>query len=48
MQVIPYVNIGSKKRFDMKNNNNSYLIDHHRYMINGGTVSQNAPFGTYN
>jgi hypothetical protein len=38
--------LGSKKRFDMKNN--SYLIDHHRYMIDGGTVSQNAPFGTYN
>lgn len=25
-----------------------YLQDHHRYLVQGGTVSQNAPFGTYN
>jgi hypothetical protein len=24
-----------------------YLQDHHRYLVQGGTVSQNAPFGTY-
>lgn len=24
-----------------------YLQDHHKYAIYGGTVSQNAPFGTF-
>jgi hypothetical protein len=39
------LNMGAKKRFDIKTS--SYLIDHHRYMINGGSVSQNTPFETY-
>lgn len=24
-----------------------YLQDHHRYAINGGSVTDNAPFGTF-
>ena len=35
---------GSRKVFDASKN--SYLMDHHRYVVKGGSVSQNAPFGT--
>jgi hypothetical protein len=35
---------GSRKVFDTSKN--SYLMDHHRYAVKGGSVSQNAPFGT--
>lgn len=35
---------GSRKVFDTSKN--SYLLDHHRNVVNGGSVSQNAPFGT--
>lgn len=35
---------GSRKLFDGTKNN--YLMDHHRYVVQGGSVSQNAPFGT--
>lgn len=37
---------GSRKVFDPKKS--AYLQDHHRYAYNGGSVSQNAPFGTFN
>jgi hypothetical protein len=37
---------GSRKIFDRKKS--AYLQDHHRYAYNGGSVSQNAPFGTFN
>ena len=36
---------GSRKLFDPKKN--GYLMDHHRYVVKGGTVSDNAPFGTF-
>ena len=36
---------GSRKTFDPSKK--GYLQDHHRYALNGGTVSQNAPFGTF-
>ena len=36
---------GSRKIFDHKQK--GYLQDHHRYAINGGTVTENAPFGTF-
>jgi hypothetical protein len=35
---------GSRKVFDPAKK--SYLMDHHRYAVQGGSVSQNAPFGT--
>ena len=35
---------GSRKYFDPTKNN--YLMDHHKYVIQGGSVSQSAPFGT--
>lgn len=35
---------GSRKLFDPTKN--GYLMDHHRYVVKGGSVSQNAPFGT--
>lgn len=34
---------GSRKVIELKN---SYLLDHHRQVVKGGSVSQNAPFGT--
>lgn len=37
---------GNKHVFDA-DHKNSYLKDHHRYVIQGGTVSSNAPFGTF-
>lgn len=37
---------GSRKTFDPKKS--GYLQDHHRYAYNGGSISQNAPFGTFN
>jgi len=37
---------GSKNVFD-QDHKSSYLQDHHRYMIHGGSVSSNAPFGTF-
>ena len=36
---------GSRKLFD--HSKNGYLLDHHRNYIKGGSVSQNAPFGTF-
>ena len=36
---------GSRKVFDPSKK--GYLQDHHRYALNGGSVSENAPFGTY-
>jgi hypothetical protein len=36
---------GSKNLFDV-GKKNGYLIDHHRQRVKGGSVSQNAPFGT--
>lgn len=36
---------GSRKIFDPSKK--GYLQDHHRYAVNGGSVSQNAPFGTF-
>lgn len=39
--------IGSKLVFDA-DAKKSFLLDHHRNLIYGGTVSQNAPFGTFN
>eukprot|EP00825_Cyclidium_porcatum_P007794 TRINITY_DN1390_c0_g1_i9.p1 TRINITY_DN1390_c0_g1~~TRINITY_DN1390_c0_g1_i9.p1 ORF type:complete len:523 (+),score=123.87 TRINITY_DN1390_c0_g1_i9:62-1630(+) len=38
---------GSKQIFD-PDSKKSFLLDHHRNLIYGGTVSQNAPFGTFN
>jgi hypothetical protein len=35
---------GSRKLFDQKQK--SYLMDHHRYAVKGGTISSNAPYGT--
>jgi hypothetical protein len=35
---------GSRKVFDPSKK--GYLMDHHRYAVQGGSVSQNAPFGT--
>jgi len=35
---------GSRKMYDPSKN--SYLMDHHRQVAQGGSVSQNAPFGT--
>lgn len=35
---------GSRKVFDPSKK--GYLQDHHKYAVNGGSVSQNAPFGT--
>lgn len=35
---------GSRKVFETSKN--CYLLDHHRYVVKGGSVSQNAPFGT--
>ena len=37
---------GSRKIFD--SSAKSYLMDHHRYAVKGGTISSNAPFGTSN
>lgn len=37
---------GSRKVFD--SSAKSYLMDHHRYAVKGGTISSNAPFGTSN
>ncbi len=39
--------IGGEKTFG-SNHKQNFLQDHHRYMINGGTVTSNAPFGTFN
>ncbi len=36
---------GSKKNFDPTRN--GYLQDHHFSTINGKSVSENAPFGTF-
>ncbi len=36
---------GSRKLFDP--NHKGYLVDHHRYAVKGGTVTDNAPFGTF-
>ena len=36
---------GSRKIFD--HSKNGYILDHHRNYIKGGSVSQNAPFGTF-
>ena len=36
---------GSRKLFDPTKK--GYLQDHHRYALNGGSVSSNAPFGTF-
>lgn len=36
---------GSRKLFD--HSKNGYLLDHHRNYVKGGSVSQNAPFGTF-
>ena len=35
---------GSRKLFDPSKK--SYLMDHHRYAVKGGSISSNAPFGT--
>ena len=35
---------GSRKVFESPKD--CYLLDHHRYVVKGGSVSQNAPFGT--
>lgn len=35
---------GSRKVFN--DSKLSYLMDHHRYAVQGGSVAQNAPFGT--
>ena len=37
---------GSRKLFDPASK--SYLMDHHRYAVKGGSISSNAPFGTSN
>ncbi len=37
---------GSRKLFD--HGAKSYLLDHHRYAVKGGSISSNAPFGTSN
>lgn len=37
---------GSRKLFDPAAK--SYLMDHHRYAVKGGSISSNAPFGTSN
>ena len=37
---------GSRKLFDPSSK--SYLMDHHRYAVKGGSISSNAPFGTSN
>ncbi len=37
---------GSRKLFDTSAK--SYLMDHHRYAVKGGSISSNAPFGTSN
>lgn len=36
---------GSRKLFDPSYK--GYLLDHHRYAIKGGSVTDNAPFGTF-
>lgn len=36
---------GSRKLFDQSKN--GYLMDHHRNYVKGGSVSENAPFGTF-
>ena len=36
---------GSRKLF--LDNKSGYIMDHHRHYLKGGSVSQNAPFGTY-
>jgi hypothetical protein len=35
---------GSRKVFDPTQK--GYLLDHHRHILHGGSVSQSAPFGT--
>lgn len=38
---------GSKSAFE-PDHKKGFLKDHHRYIYNGGSVSSNAPFGTFN